>query len=408
MAMRIAFLSVSAEFGGSESALWQLVRGVRRLTPVAECVVIVPREGTLSARVRDVGASVRIVPMPDALASFGEWSLRGASAVAKRSAALLAGVSAVAPYQRALQAALGDVDPDVIHTNGFKMHVLGSRAAPRGAAVVWHLHEFVSNRPLSRRLLRHHAPRAVAIVANSRSVAEDARRALGDSAPVTHVHNAVDLSEFSPSGAPADLDVMCGIAAAPPGTIRVGLVATFARWKGHESYLRALAGVTSPVRAYVIGGPMYDTAGSQHTLEELRGITASLGLSDRVGFTGFVPRPAAAMRALDIVVHASTEPEPFGLVIAEALACGRAVIVSAAGGAAELVDDGTNAVTVVPGDTAALARAIDRLAGDPVARARLGAAGRASAVRRFDPDVFTRAFLDIYERAAFGVRTVTT
>jgi glycosyltransferase involved in cell wall biosynthesis len=406
--MRIAFLSVSAEFGGSESALWQLVRGVGRLAPAAECVVVVPREGTLSARVREVGAAVRVVPMPEALASFGEWSLRGASAVAKRSAALFAGVSAVAPYQRALQAVLRDVDPDVVHTNGFKLHVLGSRAAPRGAVVVWHLHEFVSNRPLSRRLLRHHAPRAAAIVANSRSVAEDARAALGHSAPVTHVHNAVDLSEFSPSGVTADLDAMCGIAAAPPGTIRVGLVATFARWKGHESYLRALAGVTSPVRAYVIGGPMYDTAGSQHTLEELREIAVSLGLSDRVGFTGFVPRPAAAMRGLDIVVHASTEPEPFGLVIAEALACGKAVIVSAAGGAVELVDDGTDAVTVVPGDTAALARAIDRLAGDPVMRARLGAAGRASAARRFDPDVFTRAFLDIYDGVAFGARTVTT
>jgi len=286
--------------------------------------------------------------------------------------------------------------------------VLGTRAAPRGAAVVWHLHEFVSRRPLSRRLLRHHAPRAAAIVANSRSVAEDARRALGDSAPMTHIHNAVDLSEFSPSGVTADLDAMCGIAAAPPGTIRVGLVATFARWKGHETYLRALTGVTAPVRAYVIGGPMYDTAGSQHTLEELRGITAALGLSDRVGFTGFVPHPAAAMRGLDIVVHASTDPEPFGLVIAEALACGKAVIVSAAGGAAELVEDGADAVTVAPGDTVALAHAIDRLAGDPPMRARIGAAGRASAVRRFDPDLFTRTFLDIYDRVALSARTVTT
>src|SRR5262249_13938140 len=109
-----------------------------------------------------------------------------------------------------------------------------------------------------------------------------------------------------------------------------------------------------------------------------------------------------------IVVHASTEPEPFGLVITEALACGKAVIVSAAGGAAELVEDGTDAVTMAPGDTTALARAIDRLASDPGMRARLGAAGRASAAGRSDPDVFTRAFLEIYDRVAFGARTVTT
>ena len=41
-------------------------------------------------------------------------------------------------------------------------------------------------------------------------------------------------------------------------------------------------------------------------------------------------------------------------------------------------------------------------------RARIGAAGRASAVRRFDPDLFTRTFLDIYDRVALSARTVTT
>lgn len=406
--MRVAVLSVSAEFGGSESALWQLVRGVRRLAPAIECVAIVPREGALAERVREAGAGVRVVAMPDGLASFGEWSLRGASGFANRSAAMLSAVAAAAPYQRALQAALAEIDPDVIHTNGFKLHVLGSRAAPRGASVVWHMHEFVSNRPLSRRLLRHHVSRAAAIVANSKSVADDARAALGASAPVTHVYNAVDLTEFSPSGPAVDLDARAGLPAAAPGTIRVGLVATFARWKGHETFLRALGAVTAPVRAYIVGGPLYDTAGSQYSIDELRQMAASLGVGDRVGFTGFVAAPSEAMRALDVVVHASTDPEPFGLVIAEGLACGKAVIVSAAGGAAELVEHEVDALTVTPGDSAALARAIDRLAADPSLRERLGVAGRASAVRRFDPDVFTRAFLNVYERVAPRARTVVT
>lgn len=406
--MRVAFLSVSAEFGGSESALWELVRGVRRLAPATECVAILPRNGVLAERLRDVGAAVRLVPMPDGLASFGEWSLRGASGFANRSAAMLSAVAAAAPYQRALRSALADIDPDVIHTNGFKVHVLGSRAAPRQAAVVWHMHEFVSHRPLSRRLLRHHVSRAAAIVANSKSVADDARAALGGAAPVTHVYNAVDLTEFSPSGPSVDLDALAGLAPAPPGTIRVGLVATFARWKGHDVFLRALGDVSARVRAYVVGGPAYDTAGSQRSIEELRACAASLGVADRAGFTGFVPKPAAVMRALDVVVHASTEPEPFGLVIAEGLACGRAVIVSAAGGAAELVEDDVDALTVTPSDSTGLARAIDRLAADAALRDRLGAAARASAQRRFDPDVFTRAFLNVYERVAPRARTVAT
>lgn len=407
--MRIAFLSVSAEFGGSESALWQIVCGIRRAAPSTECVVIVPRDAVLASRVRATGASVRVLAMPDALASFGEWSLRGASAVAKQSAAMVSAVAAAGQYQRALQSLLAEIDPDILHTNGFKAHVLGSRAAPRGSAVVWHLHEFVSTRRLSRRLLRHHAPRAAAIIANSRSVAEDARAALGSAAPpVTHVYNAVDLAAFSPSGPVADLDALAKSPRPAPGVVRVGLVATFARWKGHETFLRALRDVAPPVRGYIVGGPLYDTAGSQYTVDELRSLAASIGVAERVAFTGFVERPAGVLRALDVVVHASTDPEPFGLVIAEGLACGRPVVVSAAGGAAELVEDGRDALAFPPGNAPALARALERLSSDPSLRARLGSAARATAVRRFDPDRFTQAFLDVYERVAPGARTVAT
>jgi glycosyltransferase involved in cell wall biosynthesis len=120
-------------------------------------------------------------------------------------------------------------------------------------------------------------------------------------------------------------------------------------------------------------------------------------LTGRIGLTGFIEKPAEAMRALDIVVHASTQPEPFGLVIAEALAAGRAVIVSGAGGAAELVTPEVDALTHAPGNAAELASGIERLAMDAPLRARLGATARESARRRFDPAQFTRAFIDVYE-----------
>jgi glycosyltransferase involved in cell wall biosynthesis len=119
----------------------------------------------------------------------------------------------------------------------------------------------------------------------------------------------------------------------------------------------------------VIGGTLYQTEGSQYDLGDLRRLAASLGLEGRVGFTGFVEEPAAAMRALDVVVHASTQPEPFGLVIAEAMACGRAVVVSGGGGAAELVRPGADALVHEAGRASALAERIGELARDPALRA---------------------------------------
>jgi glycosyltransferase involved in cell wall biosynthesis len=108
------------------------------------------------------------------------------------------------------------------------------------------------------------------------------------------------------------------------------------------------------------------------------------------------------MRALDVVVHASTEPEPFGLVIAEAMACGRAVIAANAGGAAELVTPGVDALVHRPGDAASLANAIESLASDAALRQRMGVAARQTAVRRFDRRRLAGELLPVYQRVAAG------
>jgi glycosyltransferase involved in cell wall biosynthesis len=118
-------------------------------------------------------------------------------------------------------------------------------------------------------------------------------------------------------------------------------------------------------------------------LEELRQQANRLGLEGRVGFTGFLEDVSGAIRSLDIVVHASTQPEPFGMVIIEAMACGKAVIASQAGGAAEIFTDGENALGHPPGDAVALAQQIARLARDPELRNRLGRTGRVTAERLY-------------------------
>jgi glycosyltransferase involved in cell wall biosynthesis len=282
------------------------------------------------------------------------------------------------------------------------MHLLGAWARPRGAAVVWHFHDYAGRRALMARLLRRSCHRCAAIVANSRSVAEDAKGVCGNQVNVHPVWNAVDLTRFSPSGTRLDLDRLAGLPPADEGVLRVGLVATFARWKGHETFLKALALLPRSlhVRGYIIGGPIYETAGSQVTMADLRRQAEMLGVADHVGFTGFVEDSSAAIRALDLVVHASTDPEPFGLVIAEAMACGKAIVVSQAGGAIELTEPGTNALSHLPGDAPALAARIEDLARDSRLRQRLGAAGRETAERCFARTRMALELAPIYESLA--------
>jgi glycosyltransferase involved in cell wall biosynthesis len=278
------------------------------------------------------------------------------------------------------------------------MHLLGAWAASRATPVAWHLLDFVSTRRAMSALLRRSAGRCAAAVAVSDAVAGDARTVLGPALRVETVHNAVDLRRFTPDGPTLALHEAAGMPREPVGTVSVGLVATMGVWKGHAEFLRAVARVPReiPLRAYVVGGGIYRTGGSEVSVDGLRRLAAELGIAGRVGFTGFVADPAAAMRGLDVVVHASTQPEPFGLVIAEAMACGRAVIASAAGGAAEIISPGHDALAVAPGDVNGLARAIRQLATDGMLRATLARHGRETAVRRFDRARLASALSPLY------------
>ena len=401
--MRVAFLSVSDQLGGSEIALLSIVRGLREARSDWPLDVILPGSGPLHAHASAAGARCTVLPLPSALAQIGEtaaargrWNPRATMTFGARLCAVAAAWPA---YERRLRDVLRDIRPDVLHTNGLKAHVAGVRAAGSRRAVVWHLHDYLGSRRVTTALLRRHLGGCSAMIANSASVARDAERALGATVPLRVVHNAVDLETFAPAGAVANLDGLSTLPPAPTGTIRVGLVATFSKWKGHEVFLHALASLPREVtvRGYIIGAPLYDTVGSQYSREELEALARQLGVT--VGFPGFI-EPAPAFRALDIVVHASTDPEPFGLAIAEAMACGRAVITTASGGSAELITPDTDAIVHRPGDVAGLCAAIASLAGNPALRAQLGARARASALTRFDPRRLVAEILAVYERAA--------
>lgn len=408
--MRILFLNPSGLFGGAERSLLDIIASLAAARPDWEMRLVAGSDGPLIRRARAMNIAATVLPMPAMLAQVGDSAARGsAGAMRVRLAAnLLTAALATNRYARMLAREIEQVAPTLIYTNGFKMHVIGTWAARSKAPVLWHIHDYVGARPVMSRLMRRQASRCAGAITNSDSVRGDLSRVCGDRVAATTVYNAVDLDHFAPAGPAADLDALARMSAAVSGTVRVGLVATMARWKGHQSFLRAIAElpahVRARVRAYVIGGAIYPTRGSQSSADELRTSAERLGISECVGFTGFVDDVASAIRALDIVVHASTEPEPFGLAIIEAMACGKPVIVSDAGGAAEIVRLSGGALLHPPGDSAALAGCIERLVCNPSERASLGAAGRASAEKFFRRSRLADQLIPIFERV-IGART---
>jgi glycosyltransferase involved in cell wall biosynthesis len=404
--LKILYLSPAGNLGGAERVLLDMLASLRQAAPDWQLEVIAASPGPLVEEAAKLGAVARILRFPRALAALGDAAAGGPAGGGHGRSALAARVALALPatalYLKRLRGAIKRSAPSLVHSNGFKMHLLGARATPARIPVIWHLHDFLTARPLMPRLLASRAARCAAAIAVSHSVAEDARRALGAAFPLTTIHNAIDLRRFTPEGPRLDLDRLADWQAAADGTVKIGLVATMARWKGHEVFLRAIALLPSAlrVRAYVIGGPLYETGGSQYSVAELNALAGQYGLGGRACFTGFIADMPAALRALDVVVHASTEPEPFGLVIVEAMACGRAVIASSAGGAAEIVTEGADALTHQPGDHVTLARLITRLAEDHELRRRLGRAAAQTASCRFGRERLASALGPIYMRLA--------
>lgn len=387
--MKIVYLNPSGQLGGAEAVLLDVLASIRAAQPDWSLHLILGERGPVENRAAALGVTVHLIPFPAAIARLGD---AGAGGPAGREVGIFAlarkfgaAVPAILAYRKQLRCAITAVQPDLVHSNGFKMHLLGVWSRSGQVPVIWHVHDYVAQRPLMARMMRLFASRCAVAVSNSRSVSMDLSSVCRN-LKVSTVVNAIDLTRFAPDGPSLDLDALAHLAPTPPGTLKIGLLATMARWKGHAVFLEAVSKVPShiPIRAYIIGGPIYQTEGSQWQLDQLRDRAVWLGVADRVAFTGFVDQPAAAIRALDVVVHASTQPEPFGLIIVEAMACGRAVIVSQAGGAAEIIRDGVDALTHRPGDAAQLARCLERLALDGALRKKLGTEGRATAVRFFD------------------------
>jgi glycosyltransferase involved in cell wall biosynthesis len=403
--VKILFLNPGAYMGGAERVLLDLMTGIMAARPGWQLHLITGESGPLVSAAQACGIRADVLAFSDALAEVGDagaggpaggqfgWLVMGTKI---GSAAWSAGF-----YVRRLRRAIADAAPTIVHSNGLKMHLLAARAAPRQLPLVWHLHDYVTMRPMMSRLLRPHARRCAAVIANSSSTARDAHRAFRR-VPVDTVRNAIDLARFRPSGPRLDLDALAAMAPPAEGVVRIGLPAVTARWKGHEVFLHALASLPAALnlRGYIIGGPLYRTAGSQYQLDELRAIARRLGLERRIGLTGFVDDMPAAMRSLDVVVHASTQPEPFGLVIAEAMACGGALITSANGGAAEFVRHEVNALVHPAGDASTLAAQIAALAANPALRSRLGAAALRTAVEHFGRERMTEEMIALYTHLA--------
>jgi glycosyltransferase involved in cell wall biosynthesis len=186
-----------------------------------------------------------------------------------------------------------------------------------------------------------------------------------------------------------------------------GVVGMLLPWKGQDIFLRAAKIVVEQLptaRAFVVGGP---PAGELDYLVSLKNLAATLKLDDKVIFTGFREDVLDIMELLQVIVHTSVQPEPFGRVVLEAMALKKPVIASNDGGPKEIILHGETGLLVPPGNPEALAEAILSVLSDPVLSTKFAETGFQLAKNKFSLDRHVEAVQSVYRSVLNGANEKT-
>lgn len=226
------------------------------------------------------------------------------------------------------------------------------------------------------------------IVAISRAIERDLTARVGLARHrVARVASAVAVSTVQRRDSAERLRATLAI---PEDARVIGTVAQLIPRKGHATLLRAFADLTRRQHDLwlVLFGRGSREAPLKRWAEQLR-------ITERVVFAGFRDDIAALMPGLDVMVHAAAR-EGLGVAVLEALAAGVPVVATRVGGLPDIIDDGLTGLLVRPGDTAAIAAAVERLLEDTTLGETLAARGRQRVVTAFSVERMARAYLNLY------------
>ena len=397
MPRRILYIENGLGFGGATRCLHGLITGALQsgYEPFVAIAYHDPQVNALVDKLhrtdlssfRRFGADSR-----PAHATSGIWAQTGA----RLTGSATGWVNAVIrdrPLRNYIQQLLRAWRIDLVHTNN---GLLANRAEIQAAAreqvpLIAHQRGWEWPCSRSRSLVRIPAR----IVAISDAVREDLQKLEPPPRTVTRIHDGIDVRHYAlRAGQRAIARAQYGI---PDDRFVVGMIAAHLAWKGHELFFRALRSVSQThdnLVALVVGTRPTDAEAMNPSPEQ---IARSLGLTQRLVFVPHVDDPADIYAACDVIAHTSTNPEPLGLVVLEAMAAGLPVVAPRAGGPAETVIDGETGLLFPMGDADALASALRTLISDTPRRQRLGSAACRRATECFDVRNCRRQILDLYE-----------
>lgn len=375
---RVVFVDHVARLSGGEIALLHLTSALRGFV---EPHVILGAHGPLVERLQAHDVPVEVLPLGPRVPDLPRARVSPMRITPRLAASTIADVWR-------LRRRLRQLAPDIVHTNSLKAAIYGGLAGRlAGIPVVWHIRDRITEDYLPRpavilvRVLARILPQVV--IANSQTTLMTIHRRR----KVFVVYNHV---------VPESVQALSERIRSVSDVFTVGILGRIAPWKGQHVFLEAFAEAFrgQPARARVIGSPLF---GEDDYAEALARQAEALGITGQVDFRGFREDVWTQLSELDVLVHCSTIPEPFGQVVLEGMAAGLPVVARNEGGPAELIRHDINGILVPSGDATALAAALRALADDPSLCATLGQAAQERS-GDFSPQATVSHLMSIYGR----------
>lgn len=393
---RILFVDhVSKVLGGAEVNLLELLAAPAAAAHWEPHIACAP-ESPLEVALRSSSATSAIPFHPHQFApALNELRIVGRSLHLR---AKLLGWREVRRATTRLREVLERVQPDAVISCTNKDHfAAGSAAHAVGIPSIWWNNDILSADFFPWPVRAAFTLRARRTATRLAPVSEYCRAALIRAAipadQCVTVHNGIPLDRYRNPNQPRS-------AGAEPV---FGIAGRITPWKGQHLFLEIAAEWIQkglPGRFVLLGRAFNEDAPFDASL---RDFIRTRGLDRRIRFLEFQSDMAAALASMDVLLHCSTHPEPFGRVLIEGMAVGIPVIAARAGGVPEIITDDVDGLLVPPGDRNAYLVAMERLTREPGLIPRLVAAGHGTVARRFTVGRVAEGFARLVDSVvAFG------
>lgn len=402
-ARNVLFLDHTAQLGGGELSLLDLLEGLNR--SLYRPIVVLASDGPLAQKVRDLDIDVRVMPLSTDVVETRKDTLRF------RAFLKLTSVLAIVKYAFSIAQLARELKIELIHTNSLKSDIYGGLAG-RIAFIpaVWHVRDRIDDQYLPKaavmvfRLLCKVLPHAV--IANSHStlsclsVHEKQTSAVvyGSIRPDTVVFDGITDQHSNSSQLPSLESMIANYGADATQTDPIiAVVGRIAEWKGQHIFIRAAREVLRQhpnAQFWIVGAPLFGEHEYERSLHQQ---VNSLGLQDSVHFLGFRNDISDILSKVTVVVHSSCLGEPFGRVVIEGMAASKPVVATNGGALPEIITDGQTGKLVPMNDPGAMAEAITYLLSDPIEAETIGRNGRQMVLDCFTLSQTARGVEKVYD-----------